>query len=139
MKPTLFLSALALAMMCVVQVHATTDPVNTEGEEEKTLLQAEVMPEYNGGMEALFAYISQNVNYPEDAKKAGKEGRVLCSFIVSKTGKVTNVRIVRSCGTKSLDDEALRVVKQMPDWTPGRDNGKAVNVQYTLPVTFRLK
>lgn len=102
-------------------------------------LQAEEMPEYQGGMSAMMSFIMENIKYPEDAKKAGKEGRVVCSFIVDKEGKVTEPHVVQSCGTQSLDDEAVRLVSLMPNWKPGKDKGEPVNVLYTIPVLFKLK
>lgn len=102
-------------------------------------LQAEEMPEYPGGMSAMMNFIMDNIKYPEDAKKAGKEGRVVCSFIIDKEGKVTEPHVVQSSGTQSLDDEAVRLVSLMPDWKPGKDNGEPVNVLYTIPVLFKLK
>lgn len=102
-------------------------------------LQAEEMPEYQGGMSAMMSFIMENIKYPEDAKKAGKEGRVVCSFIVDKEGKVTEPHVVQSSGTQSLDDEAVRLVSLMPNWKPGKDKGEPVNVLYTIPVLFKLK
>lgn len=102
-------------------------------------LQAEEMPEYTGGMSAMMSFIMENIKYPEDAKKAGKEGRVVCSFIVDKEGKVTEPHVVQSSGTQSLDDEAVRLVSLMPNWKPGKDKGEPVNVLYTIPVLFKLK
>jgi len=102
-------------------------------------LKAEEMPEYPGGMSAMMNFIMDNIKYPEDAKKAGKDGRVICSFIIDKEGKVTEPHVVQSSGTQSLDDEAVRLVSLMPNWTPGKDNGEPVNVLYTIPVLFKLK
>ena len=102
-------------------------------------LKVEEMPEYPGGMSAMMSFIMENIKYPEDAKKAGKEGRVVCSFIVDKEGKVTEPHVVQSSGTQSLDDEAVRLVSLMPNWKPGKDKGEPVNVLYTIPVLFKLK
>ncbi len=102
-------------------------------------LTAEEMPEYPGGMSAMMNFLMENIKYPEDAKKAGKEGRVTCSFIIDKEGKVTEVHVAQSSGTQSLDEEAVRLVSLMPDWKPGKDKGESVNVLYTIPVVFKLK
>ena len=102
-------------------------------------LTAEEMPEYPGGMSAMMNFLMENIKYPEDAKKAGKEGRVTCSFIIDKEGKVTEVHVAQSSGTQSLDEEAVRLVSLMPDWKPGKDKGEPVNVLYTIPVMFKLK
>lgn len=107
--------------------------------EDLPKLQAEEMPEYTGGMSAMMNFIKENIKYPEDAKKAGKEGRVVCSFIVDKEGRVTEPHVVQSSGTQSLDDEAVRLVSLMPDWKPGKDKGEPVNVLYTIPILFKLK
>lgn len=103
------------------------------------LMVSDTMPEFAGGMSALMAFLHENMHYPEDAKKAQKEGRVICSFVVSDKGKVTNAHIVKSSGTESLDEEALRIINAMPDWTPGIQNGETVNVNFTLPITFKLQ
>ena len=75
----------------------------------------------------------------KEAKQAKKEGRVLCSFIIDKEGKVTEPHVVKSSGTQCLDDEAVRIVSLMPDWKPGKDKGEPVNVLYTIPILFKLK
>ena len=102
-------------------------------------LKAEEMPEYPGGMSAMMTFIMENIKYPEDAKKAGKDGRVICSFIINKEGKVTEVHVAQSSGTQSLDDEAVRLVSLMPDWKPGKEKGEPVNILYSIPVVFKLK
>ena len=102
-------------------------------------LNAEEMPEYPGGMSAMMNFIMDNIKYPEDAKKAGKDGRVTCSFIIDKEGKVTEPHVVQSSGTQSLDEEAVRLVSLMPNWKPGKDKGEPVSVLYTIPVMFKLK
>ena len=98
----------------------------------------EQMPEYPGGLTALMNYLRANTRYPAAAQKAGIEGRVIVSFIVEPNGSVSNVKIVRSVDT-NLDQEALRVVRQMPKWKPGTQNGVAMRVKYRLPITFTLK
>ena len=102
-------------------------------------LKAEEMPEYPGGMSAMMNFIMENIKYPKDAKKAGKDGRVICSFIIDKEGKVTEVHVAQSSGTQSLDEEAVRLVSLIPDWKPGKDKGEPVSVLYTIPVLFKLK
>ncbi|MEN8116757.1 MAG: energy transducer TonB [Bacteroidota bacterium] len=100
-------------------------------------LTPEVMPEYPGGNEGLTSFIMKNVNYPEQAKKEGITGKVFVSFIIDKQGKVTKVKVEESVHTL-LDNEAVRVVKLMDKWTPGKEKGKPVKVQYTLPINFAL-
>ena len=98
----------------------------------------EQMPEFPGGIESLMTYIATNVNYPIEAQKHGIQGRVLCQFIVNKDGKVVEVVVAKSSGNKYLDNEAIRVVKSMPTWIPGRHKGETVRVQYKLPINFSL-
>lgn len=98
----------------------------------------EVMPQYPGGQIAMMKYIMENIKYPKQAMKEGIQGRVTVSFIVEKDGRVSNVRLLRSVQS-ALDKEAIRVVKSMPKWTPGKHNGKPVRVRFNLPVMFKLK
>ena len=98
----------------------------------------EQMPEFPGGMEALMQFLSKNMKYPDEATKAGQEGRVIVSFVVEADGRVTNAKVVKSVAPL-LDAEALRVIGLMPRWEPGRQNGEAVRVKYTIPVAFRLQ
>lgn len=98
----------------------------------------EVMPQFPGGQTAMLKYLMENIKYPKQAMKEGIQGRVTVSFIVEKDGRVSNVRLLRSV-QPSLDKEAIRVVKSMPKWTPGKHNGKPVRVRFNLPVMFKLK
>ena len=98
---------------------------------------AEVMPEFPGGTQALFKFISENLEYPQHAIDGQIEGRVVVQFVVDKTGKVGNIQVVRSID-KLLDQAAIDVVRALPAWKPGMQNGKPVNVRYTLPVSFKL-
>ena len=97
----------------------------------------EQMPSFPGGQEGLFAYLSKNIRYPAVAEENGIQGRVIVAFFVGKDGSINNVRVVKGVD-KSLDNEAIRVVKSMPRWLPGRANGEPVAVKYTVPVTFKL-
>ena len=96
----------------------------------------EVMPEFPGGQGALLKFLATNVRYPESAVKNGIEGRVSCSF-VGKDGAISEAVVIRGVSPE-LNEEALRVINSMPVWSPGKQRGKAVNVKYTVPVTFRL-
>ena len=98
---------------------------------------AEVMPEFPGGTQALFKFISENLEYPQHAIDGQIEGRVVVQFVVDKTGKVGNIQVVRSID-KLLDQAAIDVVRALPAWKPGMQNGQPVNVRYTLPVSFKL-
>ena len=98
----------------------------------------EEMPHFPGGAAALQAFLSSNTKYPVVAQENGVQGRVIVSFIVERDGSITDVRVVRSVDP-SLDREASRVVRSMPRWSPGKQNGSAVRVKYTVPVVFRLQ
>ena len=109
-----------------------------EEAKEETLTVVDVMPQYPGGDRELFKFIAQSIKYPTDAQEAGVQGRVICSFVVDKKGNIVEPKIIRGIDP-SLDAEALRVIGMMPRWTPGRQDGKAVRVLYTVPITFRLQ
>ena len=98
---------------------------------------AEQMPQFPGGEAALMKYIQSHIQYPPTAAKNHVQGRVIVQFVVWKDGSVSEVNVVRSVD-KDLDWEAVRVCKTLPKFTPGRQNGKAVDVWYTVPVTFKL-
>ena len=97
----------------------------------------EHMPEFPGGMGEMMKYLSMNVRYPEAAHKAGTQGRVMVSFIVETDGTISNAHVQKGV-SEELDQEALRVIKNMPKWKPGMQSGKAVRVKYTIPISFRL-
>ena len=97
----------------------------------------EQMPEFPNGQEALMLYIAKQVKYPAEAKKAGAQGRVFIGFIVEPDGSLSDFKVLRGIGY-GCDEEALRVVKSMPKWQPGMHRGKAVRVQYLVPVNFKL-
>lgn len=97
----------------------------------------EQMPQFPGGMPALMKWLQDNMKYPKEAQDAKQQGRVIVSFVVEKDGSITNVRVVKSV-TPALDEEAIRVVKAMPKWNPGMQNGEPVRVNYTVPISFQL-
>ena len=113
-------------------------PVEEE-EEEVVFVIVEKMPEFPGGQQALFKYLSENVKYPVIAQENGIQGRVICQFVVNRDGSIVDVEVVRSGGDPSLDKEAIRVIKSMPKWKPGQQRGKPVRVKYTVPVNFKLQ
>jgi len=106
--------------------------------QDKVYEKVEQMPVFPGGDQALMQYIIKEVKYPEDAKKEKIQGKVFVSFVVSKDGNVMNAKIAKSANP-SLDKEALRVISAMPKWTPGKEKGVNVAVQYTIPISFALK
>ncbi len=98
----------------------------------------EEMPSFPGGQGALMAFLSSNIKYPVVAQENGVQGRVIVGFVVEKDGSISDVKVMRSVDP-SLDREAQRVVRAMPRWKPGKQNGSAVRVKYTVPVVFRLQ
>ena len=122
-----------------VVIAAPVEAPVEEEEEEVVFVVVETMPEFPGGQQALFKYLSENVKYPVIAQENGIQGRVICQFVVNKDGSIVEVELVRSGGDASLDKEAVRVIKSMPKWKPGKQRGKAVRVKYTVPVNFRLQ
>jgi len=107
-------------------------------EETKVFDVVEQMPQFPGGANALFEYLSKNIKYPAVAEENGVQGRVIVTFVVERDGSITDVKVVKSVDP-SLDKEAMRVVKGMPHWIPGKQNGSAVRVKYTVPVQFKLQ
>ena len=99
----------------------------------------EVKPEFPGGDKALFKYLSENVKYPVMAQENGIQGKVVCQFVINKNGSIVDIEVVRSAGDPSLDKEAVRVIKSMPKWKPGKQRNQPVRVKFTLPVNFRLQ
>lgn len=106
-------------------------------ESSEALRIVEVMPVFPGGDQALFEYLKRNIRYPDPAKAVGIQGRVYVSFIIGADGRVSRAEIIKS--VKGLDAEALRVIQNMPAWTPGRQGGVAVPVQFVLPIQFRIE
>ena len=104
---------------------------------EKVYLEVDEMPEYPGGKEGFLKFIASNVKYPEEAKKKKISGKVFVSFVVDKKGVVTDARVVRTIND-ALDKEALRVINLMAKWKPGKMDGKPVDVQFTVPILFKL-
>ncbi|NDW18010.1 M56 family peptidase [Dysgonomonas sp. 216] len=120
------------------EIEATAKGETEADAEKQPLTAVEKMPEFKGGQKELMMYIGNNLKYPEDAIKRNIEGRVIVRFVVTATGKVTDVKVVRSLD-EACDAEAIRVVKAMPDWTPGMQDGKAVPVFFTLPIAYKLQ
>ena len=136
------LSLLFLVSYSYAQSSATTSQNQQQQVLDSSIIfnKPEVLPEFAGGSNKLMEYISTNIKYPEKAMKKGKIGTSYISFIVDKTGEVKNVSLKKGIqGCAACDEEALRVVKAMPKWIPGKQAGKFVDVQYVLPVQFSLK
>lgn len=117
---------------------AAPEPPKHVVEETKIFTVVEQMPMYPGGDAALMGYLHDNIKYPTVAAENGVQGRVVVGFVVERDGSITDVNILRGVDP-SLDREAMRVVKSMPRWNPGKQNGSAVRVKYQVPVSFRLQ
>ncbi|MCA0333128.1 MAG: energy transducer TonB [Bacteroidetes bacterium] len=108
-------------------------------DENKIFTVVEQQPEFPGGTGAMYKWIGENLKYPSEARNNGLQGKVILQFTVEKNGDIANVKVVRDAVGGGAGDEAMRVVKKMPNWKPGKQNGKSVRVQFTLPVTFKLE
>lgn len=114
------------------------NPVVGDPDDGKVFSVVEEMPTFPGGEEKLRDYLRNNIKYPGIARENGISGRVYVTFVVDKEGKIKDIRLLRGIGG-GCDEEAMRVIRSMPDWKPGRQNGRAVQVQYNLPVNFTLR
>lgn len=114
-------------------------PMNAQSESStKVYYEVDEMPSFPGGLNGLMTFLAQNMGYPVTAQENGVQGRVTVSFVVETDGSITDVEVARSVDP-FLDREAMRIVKAMPKWTPGKKDGKPVRVKYTVPVVFRLQ
>ena len=121
-----------------VEIQAPIAPPEEEEEEQVIHIRVEKMPEFPGGQDALNRFLVRNIKYPLLAQENGIQGRVVCQFVVNSDGSIVDISVVRGV-EESLDKEAIRVIKSMPKWTPGRQGGKSVRVKYTLPIRFQLQ
>jgi protein TonB len=122
-----------------IEIKEVAEPVEeADPEEQQIFMIVEKMPEFPGGMIECLKYLSKNIKYPTIAQENGVQGRVVVQFVVNKDGSIVDPVVVRSVDPY-LDKEALRVIKSMPKWTPGKQRGKTVRVKYTVPVTFKLQ
>lgn len=114
-------------------------PVEEEEEEEEAQIftVVESMPDFPGGDAARIKYLNENIKYPQMARESGIQGRVFVTFVVEKDGAVTDVRVLRGIGG-GCDEEAIRVIKNMPKWDAGKQRGKPVRVQFNMPILFKL-
>lgn len=134
--PTMAISLIAVGN---IELHAQeTQKTEAKQDENGNYILVEKMPEFKGGMDALFKYLGENITYPAEAKEKEIEGKVYVSFLIDKNGAINNVKIVRGVH-ELLDNEAVRVISAMPKWEPGKHDGKKVVVAYNLPISFKLK
>jgi TonB family protein len=117
----------------------STTNMQTQKSDKKIFRVVEEMPKFKGGDAKLMELLMMNMKYPESAIKAKQQGRAIVGFVVRKDGTVSDVYIEKSTGYDVLDNEAMRVVKSMPAWEPGKQKGKPVNVKYFVPITFSQK
>ena len=149
-KPKLIIGSLLLSITAYAQnlpqtkqndqkqtIEHKTDSIYID-EETIFCYVTEQMPIYPGGEKKLMKFISENLKYPESAIKNKIQGRVIVHFIITELGTIEHVEVVRSVST-DCDKEAIRVVKKMPKWIPGKQNGKLTRVWYTIPINFKLK
>ncbi|WP_455671431.1 energy transducer TonB [Phocaeicola sp.] len=122
-----------------VEVKYVPVQVEEEEQEEQEIFQVvEEMPEFPGGMAECLKFLGKNIKYPNISQENGVQGKVIVQFVVNQDGSIVDPVVVRSVDPY-LDKEALRVIKTMPKWKPGKQRGKAVRVKYTVPVTFKLQ
>ncbi len=120
------------------RLNEETNVLEVGGNAEEVFQVVENMPEFPGGNTELMRFLAKNINYPAEAQQKGEQGRVMVQFVVGKDGKLSDIKIMRSI-SPTLDAEAIRVIKAMPDWKPGTQRGQAVAVKYTIPISFRLQ
>ncbi len=125
-----------MAVLCLMTANAQKTVVSQSKQNVYDVV--EQMPEFPGGMPAMIEFLQTNLNYPKDAKKQNVGGRILVMFVVEADGSISNVRVAKKV-FPSLDAEALRVVKAMPKWNPGKEKGKPVRVNFSLPIVFSPK
>ena len=122
----------------VIEEYVPVEVVEDEVVEQEIFQIVEEMPAYPGGDQKLMEFIAKGIKYPQIARETGIQGRVFVGFVVEPDGSVSNVKVLRGIGG-GCDEEAMRVVKSMPKWKPGKQRGKAVRVSYMLPVNFKLQ
>jgi TonB family protein len=121
-----------------IQAVAFGKPAPKSEEEGEIFQVVEELPMYAGGMQELMKYLQMNIRYPKEAQERGLQGRVIVQFVVNKDGSICNEQVVKSVDPQ-LDAEAIRIIRSMPNWIPGKQRGEPVRVRFTLPVTFRLQ
>ena len=136
-KLILLIQILFSTLQFISQVETVTNSDIKEDSNEEIFSVVEEQPQFPGGMEKLLEFLITNIKYPDLAVKQGIQGKVFVAFIVNKTGKIRDAKIVRGVH-ESLDKEALRVISIMPNWTPGKQNGEAINCRFTLPISFKI-
>ncbi|MBR6118544.1 MAG: energy transducer TonB [Paludibacteraceae bacterium] len=121
-----------------IEIAPPAEVVEEEEPEDVIFVVVESMPEFPGGAAAMYKFLSENIRYPVIAQENNIQGRVICQFTVNKDGSLVDVEVIRQVDP-ALDKEAIRVIKAMPKWNPGKQRGKPVRVKYTIPVNFKLQ
>lgn len=140
LKYALVIPVIGLAIITTSnkKVNANTVEITTQNGDEKIYDKVDVMPEFKGGQKALMKYLGENIKYPKEAQKDNIGGMVVVSFIIDTKGNINEVKVTKPVNIM-LDNEAARVIKEMPKWKPGIHKGKKVSVKYNLPINFALK
>lgn len=125
-----------MALVCLMTASAQKTVVSQSN--QSVYNAVDQMPEFPGGMPAMMEFLQTNIKYPKDAIKQNVGGRVMVMFVVETDGSLSNVRVARKV-FPSLDAEAVRVVKAMPKWKPGKEKGRVVRVNFTMPIAFSIK
>ncbi|MBK9639233.1 MAG: energy transducer TonB [Bacteroidetes bacterium] len=133
MKNILFILLFILPIVGYSQENSKKDPKS-----ERIYTSVDINPEFPGGEEEFYKYLSKNIKYPKKDRRKGITGRVFLTFVVTDVGGIRDARVLRGV-SKAIDEEALRVINSMPKWKPGTQNGTAVNVQFNIPINFTLK
>lgn len=135
---TFYTSLIILSVVLLLSCKKNTEDLKDQSVKEDEIFNfVEQMPEFPDGPTAMTKFINDNIRYPEEARLQKIEGTVVVQFVVTKEGKITKATVVRGIGY-GCDEEAVRVIQSMPDWKPGKHNNKAVYVNFTLPVKFKL-
>ena len=122
----------------IIEEYVAPEVVEEEVVEQEIFQIVEEMPQFPGGEAKLMEYVAKNIKYPQIARETGIQGRVFVGFVVEPDGSISNVKLLRGIGG-GCDEEAMRVIKSLPKWKPGKQRGKAVRVSYQIPVFFKLQ
>lgn len=133
-----FVALLLCISFCFAQAQQDAEPVTIESTEPRVYEMVDEMPSFIGGDALLMNFLNQNIVYPKVERNKGITGRVFTKFVIYEDGSVNEVLVTRSSGNQALDDEAVRVIKLLPPFKPGRLKGKAVKVYYNIPIKFQL-
>lgn len=136
MKKTIILTLVALLTFSCVQASSLTEMLMPG--KGQVYDKVEVMPEFPGGHTKMIEFLCENIKYPKEAAERGEQGKVCVGFVVDTDGSITEVSVLKSV-SKVLDEAAVEIVKKMPKWTPGKQDGKTVRVKLALPITFTAK